>query len=415
MPQSFINPDRLRRIDSWIGVPVCAMLTMVRKAAALVSAGRPTAPPRNVLFIELAEMGTTVLAAPAVQQLRARYPDCKVFFLLFKHIDASMRVLDITPDEQVLTIDVSNLASFTRDSLKVLRQCHQLRIDTVINLEMFARFSSILSYLSGARTRVGFHAFTQPGLYCGNLLTHRVLYNPHLHTWQSLRALVDALDEPPGDVPFGKIAAAPDRDCVVAAVTSSDSERAAMWNLVAASNPGLRNKRLVVVNPNASKLIEIRKWPLPRYAELVERLLADPANACVLTGIASEHEDAQFIVDRVKNDRLVNLVGKTSLRQLIDLFNIADVLVSNDSGPAHFAALTGIHIVVFFGPETPVLYRPLSPRVTTMYSHYACSPCVSAYNQRKSACTDNRCLQVIGVDEVHQTVVDILNRGAKAR
>jgi len=40
---------------------------------------------------------------------------------------------------------------------------------------------------------------------------------------------------------------------------------------------------------------------------------------------------------------------------------------------------------------------------------------VSAYNQRKSACTDNRCLQVIGVDEVHQTVVDILNRGAKAR
>ena len=69
-----------------------------------------------------------------------------------------------------------------------MADARRYRIDTAINLEAFARFSTILTFLSGARTRVGFHAFTQPGLYTGDLLTHRVIYNPHVHTWQSIMA-----------------------------------------------------------------------------------------------------------------------------------------------------------------------------------------------------------------------------------
>ena len=145
---------------------------------------------------------------------------------------------------------------------------------------------------------------------------------------------------------------------------------------------------------------------------LVARLLEDPRNACVITGLPSEREDAQFILDRVKSDRLVNFTGKTSLGELIELFNLADVLVTNDSGPAHFATLTGIHVVVFFGPETPQLYRPLTDRCTVMYSEFACSPCVSAFNQRRSVCTNNRCLQTISVEQVHATIAEILEKNS---
>jgi ADP-heptose:LPS heptosyltransferase len=173
-------------------------------------------------------------------------------------------------------------------------------------------------------------------------------------------------------------------------------------------SPNVLGKRLLIINPNASKLISIRKWPLECYADLVKRLLEDSSNACILTGVPSEREDAEFIMARVKSDRLVSLTGKTSLRELIELFNMADLLVTNDSGPAHFASLTGIHVMVFFGPETPALYRPLTDRCTVMYSDYACSPCVSAYNQRKSVCTNNRCLTSIPVDDVHAAVTRIL-------
>ena len=56
----------------------------------------------------------------------------------------------------------------------------------------FTRFTAMIGYLSGAATRVGFHRFHQEGLYTGDLFTHRVQYNPHLHTWQSLTVLVNA-------------------------------------------------------------------------------------------------------------------------------------------------------------------------------------------------------------------------------
>jgi ADP-heptose:LPS heptosyltransferase len=97
------------------------------------------------------------------------------------------------------------------------------------------------------------------------------------------------------------------------------------------------------------------------------------------------------------------------------VFNIADVLVTNDSGPAHFAALTPIHVVVFFGPETPELYRPVTEHCTVLYSNYACSPCVSAFNQRRSVCSNNRCLQAISVDEVHATVSSLLTQLPETR
>lgn len=85
-------------------------------------------------------------------------------------------------------------------------------------------------------------------------------------------------------------------------------------------------------------------------------------------------------------------------------------IVINSSDPARFAALSSIHTVVFFGPETPTLYRPLGDNCTVMYAHYACSPCVSAYNQRLSPCQDNVCLQSISVDEVYCTVRALLDQ-----
>lgn len=404
---SRLNPDRLRWIDYWVGVPICFLLTLV---ARVFSSGRRLAgdPPRKVLFIELAEMGSTVLAIPSVRRLQARFPGCQVFFLVFKHIDASIKVLDLIPDAHVLTIDVSSPATLVRDTLAFMKDARRLGIDTVVNLETFARFSTILTYLSGARTRVGFHPFTQKGLYVGDLYTHRVSYNPHVHTWQSLMTLVQALEGRADDLPLGKCPVGASSDSVVPTLPSDPASRQKLQDLLTKETPAVLGKRLIVVNPNASKLISIRKWPLERYAELVRRLLDDPQNACVITGLPSERDDAQFILDRVTSDRLVSLAGKTTLRELIELFGMAALLVTNDSGPAHFAALTRVHVVVFFGPETPDLYRPLTDRCTVMYSHYACSPCVSAYNQRKSVCTNNQCLTTIDVDTVHAAINRVL-------
>jgi ADP-heptose:LPS heptosyltransferase len=407
-----VNPDTLRKIDRWVGIPICFFLTIIYKLQSLVGFEDPHSEhkPKNILFVELAEMGSTVLAYPAMRKAKTIYPDANLYFLVFHEIQASMDLIDLVPRENVFTIDHSSIYTVARDSLKFIRLSRRRAIDTTINLEMFSRFGMILSYLSGARKRVGFYRFHQEGLYVGDILTHRVSYNPHIHTAYSYLCLVEALNAPKNQIPMVKTPVGKEK-LEVAKWHSPQNARDKIWKILKEENSDVdESKKLVIVNPNASKLISIRKWPLENYAGLVKNLLQDEHVFVVLTGTTSEKAETDYICHQVQNPRVLNLAGKTTLTDLVDLFNLGSLLVTNDSGPAHFASLTDIHIVVFFGPETPKLYKPLSERCTVIYTNFACSPCVSSFNQKSSPCNDNLCLQSIGIEQVYRTVREILAR-----
>jgi ADP-heptose:LPS heptosyltransferase len=109
-------------------------------------------------------------------------------------------------------------------------------------------------------------------------------------------------------------------------------------------------------------------------------------------------------VQRVWSPRCFSLAGQTTLRQLMVLYGLADVLMTNDSGPAHFAALTTIHTVTLFGPESPHLFDATTKRNKSIWTGLACGPCVSALNNRNSARRDNVCVQHITVDQVFAAV-----------
>ena len=410
----------MRRVDRWAGVPICFLLTLWRR---LFEPSTPRTPepsnPRTLLFIQTAEMGSLVLAMPAVRLARDTYPGATVHFLVFANLAESVAAIGLTTPDRVFAIDPSSLVTIARDTWRFIREARRQGIDTVVNLEMFARFGAILTFLSGGRRRAGFHAYGHPGLYCGDLLTHRVIYNPHVHTAEALLTILRSLEEPAAHVPMGKVPRTaaggpePAADGMRAGrVTTDEAGRRRILALLEREYPAIAGKRLIVVNPNASQLIPIRRWPIDSYTELVAKLVADPENACVLTGTAAEQPDTRFIADRVRSDRVVDLAGKTSVKDLLDLYNVADLLVTNDSGPAQLAALTDVNILVFFGPETPALYRPLAgpDRCHVLYSHYACSPCVTAFNQRRTECTDNVCLKSIAVPAVHEIAVAILER-----
>ena len=144
----------------------------------------------------------------------------------------------------------------------------------------------------------------------------------------------------------------------------------------------------------------MRRWPLESFTELARRLLEDPEVFLLISGVASDTPDAQSMCARLGSSRALDLTGQTTMTELLHLFDLAHVLVTNDSGPAHFAALTRIHAVVFFGPEIPDRYRPLSASSDVIHTGYSCSPCIGPLNQRRSPCNDNLCLKSIGVEEI---------------
>jgi len=396
-----MNPDLMRAIDYWVGIPLVFLVTLVSRVQRFIGlATSPAGRPRNILFIQLAEMGTMVVAYPALRKARELHPDATLHFLCFTQIRSSVEMLDIIPPENIITVDSHSGLALAGDTLRFLWRARRRRIDTVVNMETFVRYSSLLAYLSGACRRVGFHRFNQEGAYAGDLLTHKLLHTGHIHAAHGFLDLVHALDAPPDQVPRVKRPRA--MDCLEVPKISTDASAAdGIWRKLRAIHADIGpTRKLVVINPNASDKFPMRRWPLESFTELARQLLEDPEVFVLITGVASEKPDAQFMCARLGSPRALDLTGQTTMTELLHLFDLSHVLVTNDSGPAHFAALTRIHEIVIFGPESPDRYRPLTSRSDVIHTGYTCSPCIGPFNQRLSPCNDNLCLKSLRVDDV---------------
>lgn len=401
-----MNVDRMRRIDLWLGTPVCWLLTLWRRVFDRRPVG--TAAPRKIVVLKLAEQGSTVLAQDALRAAAERVGPQNVYFLLFAENRPILDALAIVPRENVVEIKAKGLLGAISGAVRALLRLRRLGVDTALDLEFFARSSAALAYLSGARWRVGFQPGGGAGRYRGDLLTHRLSFNPYLHTAQTFRLLVDALEHPP--------AAFPRFALVPAAVTPGASEfrptPAEVGGVEAILHAKLgrhAGSRLILLNANASDLMPLRRWPPDRYAELGRKLLArHPDAAVVFTGAPDEAGAARRLAAAVGSDRAVSLAGDTTLRQLLVLYTLAEVLVTNDSGPAHFATLTPVDVVVLFGPETPRLFAGVGSRTHPLWAGLACSPCINAFNDRASACRDNACMTHIGVEQVFAATTRVL-------
>jgi ADP-heptose:LPS heptosyltransferase len=256
--------------------------------------------------------------------------------------------------------------------------------------------------------RVGFHTYFREGPYRGDLFTHRVLYNPHLHTSLAFQSLVRALDADPARFPtFDFAPTAPEPP---PSFRPADADRAAAQRV--AEEVGIpAGAPLVLLNANAGDLLPLRRWDGGNYVDLAKRLLARfPELFVAFTGTGEERPSVAALADQVGSPRCAVLAGRTSLRELMAVYGLAEVLVTNDSGPAHFASLTDIDTVVLFGPETPLLFAATGPRTHALWAGIACSPCVNAFNNRQTACRDNVCMQRIGVDQVFDLVCLIYRR-----
>jgi ADP-heptose:LPS heptosyltransferase len=313
------------------------------------------------------------------------------------------------PNDSIFTMRDDSLGGLLVDVFRFVRFCRRHRIDTAIDLELFSRVSSLLSLLSGAGNRVGFHNYRGEGLYRGEHLTHRVHYNPYTHMAQNFMALVESLESDPSEIPQPKRALALEAPPV--RIGTDVAASAYVRGELLRCFPGLSAEhRLVVVNHHAGNLLPLRMWPVDRFSELVRRLLAhDPRILVVLMGIAEGEPSARDIAASAADPRCIDFVGRTrTLTDVIELFHQSELLITNDSGPAHFATLTTIKSITLFGPETPVLYGTLGEHAVALYANLACSPCLSALNHRNSPCTDNVCLKAITVDQVFAEAVRLL-------
>src|SRR2546422_7664905 len=395
----------LQRTDRWVGGPLCAILTLLRRIFECT--GRPGPHQvRRILFVKFAEQGSTVLAYPAILRAIEMVGRENVYFVVFEDNRFILDAMEIIPNGNVITIATKSLFGLAAGALRAVLRVRKIGIDAVVDMEFLTRFSAILTFLTGAKTRVGFHTFFGDGPYRGDLMTHRLLYNPHLHTSQMFEAMVEALTRDPAVLPTFDFT--PSSNQIFAKLCPTPADLAEIDALLQRENPRIGLAPLILLNPNASDLLPLRRWAPERYVELTRRLLERYPNLFIgFTGAPAEAAPNNQLADEVGSDRVVRLAGKTTLRQLLVLYTRSEILVTNDSGPAHFASMTPIHVVALFGPETPALFAARSPNATALWAGIACSPCVNAYNNRQSVCRNNLCMQAITVDDVFKEVTRI--------
>lgn len=401
-----MNINLQRTIDRIAGTLICRLLSLWPHRQPKVGEE-----PQQILVILLSEMGSLVLARPMFMRLKELYPDAALHVLMFEKNREFLEILDLVPSDNIMTVRGDALTELASDSYHVLRRMRQVGIDTVIDCELFSRISSIYAVLSGAAQRVGFHPHTQEGLYRGSFINRPVLYNPYRHISEQFLTLAEAIDsagqprakrlidQPLDSIPHLELTR-----------TEIDTFKKRLTN----DFPDILGRPLVLLYPSGG-LLAIRAWPPENYCRVAQELSQRGYNVGII-GMPNDHPLAERVRSFTESDHCFNLAGYTrSVREVMQLFHLSKLLITNDGGPGHFASLTPLPTIIFYGPETPQLYGPLDPKATIFHQPMSCSPCLTAYNHRNSPCNgDNVCLKTISAESVLENAYAILEQGKQS-
>lgn len=386
-----VSLELMHWVDRYLGSALCTVLQPLNLRHYLRPPPSPDAlDPRHVLLIKFWGLGSIALAGPAVAALRRRFPQARFTFL---SLAPNRELLELLPEvDGVLTVDLDRgLTGVTAQLLARIGTLRREGCDLVVDFEFFTRVSALVTFLTGAPVRAGFHAWE---VWRGNFHNVRVPFNRYWHVQRNflqLAAAVGAEVEPP---PLFRLP-------VTAAM------RAEAAAALAAVGVGAEEE-LLLVNPNAGAMALERRWPADRFAALARRAAATTGLRPVFLGARGEEAYVAGIV-AAAGPPAVSLAGRLSLRGLLGLFCRARLLVTNDSGPLQLALTQGLRTVSFFGPETPVLYGPRGERHRVLYAGIPCSPCMNVHSQKRVRCLYGHpvCLEQLDVDRALAAVRDL--------
>jgi heptosyltransferase-2 len=162
------------------------------------------------------------------------------------------------------------------------------------------------------------------------------------------------------------------------------------------------------INPGAA-YGAAKRWYPDRFARVAERLASDYGYKILLVGGPGEAEIG-LEIEREMSLPPLNMIGLTSVRQMMALLASVDLVVTNDSGPMHVAAAFDRPLVALFGPTDHTTTSPVCSRAKIVRNETECAPCL-----KRECPIDHRCMVNISVTDVLEAVDVLLRDGGPAR
>ena len=336
-------------------------------------------------------VGDSVMTVPALRALRHVLQEAKITLVVRPSARGIFADVDFVDD--VLVYERRNVWAVVPQ----IKEWRKRQFDLAV-LFQNAFEAALIPFVAGVPLRLGYATESRQAL-----LTHPLA----LPDWRSSRHevfyylyLITALEQ----LLFGKseiCESEPDASLQISNTRKSEAE-----NLLRAY--GVREGEPMVALCPGSINSRAKRWPAEAYAALADRLI-DSRRQVLLIGSADEADVTREVTSRMQQQPVV-LTGKTSLDQITAVLSLVDLVVTNDTGPAHIAAALGRPTLVIFGPTNPLTTRPFAPEAEILRHPPDCAPCML-----RDCPIDHRCMTAISVDEVFEHSQALLKRASFAK
>ena len=159
----------------------------------------------------------------------------------------------------------------------------------------------------------------------------------------------------------------------------------------------------IAINPGAA-YGSAKRWIPERFAKVADQLVSSYGVRIVLTGGPAEQEIGADIVKAMAQEP-VNLIGQTSVREMMAVLERCDLMITNDSGPMHVAAALGVPIVAIFGPTDHTTTSPRTDKCRILRHEVECSPCML-----RQCPIDHRCMEGVTAEQVIDAAAALLEQ-----
>ena len=330
-------------------------------------------------------VGDAIMTLPALRELRRLFPDAHI--TLATRSWAKGLFVDAEFVDELQVNDGRGIRSFFQQ----VRAWRKGRFDLAILLtNSFA--SALVAALAGIPVRIGYAADCR-----ARLLTNAI----ELPEWRSTRHEIFYYLRIVAELEWlfthqqSFLDGQPDASLEVSDVRKDEARHLLQRQGVQEDGP------VIALCPGSINS-RAKRWPAESYAVLADRCVDTLGAQILLIGSKEELDVSRQVADRMHNKPIM-LTGKTDIAEVVAVLSVADLLITNDTGPAHIAAALGRPTLVIFGPTNPLTTRPFSPFAEIIRHPPECAPCML-----RDCPIDHRCMTAITPDEVFAHANELL-------
>ena len=334
---------------------------------------------KRILVVNVNWLGDVIFSSPIFKALKEAYPEAHISCLAVPRVKDVLESIPYV--DEIIVYDEKDRHWHPLAKLGLIWKLRCRHFDVAFLLHR-SLTRALMVFFAGIPQRVGYDAKGR-----GRFLTHQTeplegqvhRSNYYLNIFESYGVKIN------------------DRQCQLKVLPETEEDVKEVLRSIGIPEDDL----VIIVNPGGNW--DLKRWFPSSYAHLVDGLVERPNTTVIITGAKKDVSLAKKIVGSGL-EKVVDLTGKTNLKQLMALMKNSDLVISGDSGPLHIADSLGTEVIGLFGPTRPEITGPKGAgRVHIIQKDLGCNrePCYHLM------CQDNVCMQSITVEDILELVKQI--------